>query len=267
LFAALERYLRAKAEFVDYMKRLEQTQPLAIFDGNLDDFVCMDPAYDAALMVLESGTTPIPGQSPAIGDAAVQDAISRWRDGLADPSRERLRSPSFEGEVTPGLRIAGLQYRADITAGWDSRVEPAEDAVAVVMAAAARTGSSGLRLANHKYASVFAWSPLQQAGGFEVAAFLRGRLSSSARVMLSISWLDASQRIIGSRRVRFIPTSTTEWTRIRVGQASPSNAAWVGVCITVTNQLPGNWVDVDDVSLRPWGGGTAEGLKAERPKD
>jgi hypothetical protein len=124
-----------------------------------------------------------------------------------------------------------------------------------------------LRLANHKYASVFAWSPLQQAGGFEVAAFLRGRLSSSARVMLSISWLDASQRIIGSRRVRFIPTSTTEWTRIRVGQASPSNAAWVGVCITVTNQLPGNWVDVDDVSLRPWGGGTAEGLKAERPKD
>ena len=267
LLAALERYLRAKAEFVDYMKRLEQTQPLAIYSGNLDDFVCMDPAYDAALTVLESGTTLIPDQSPTIGDAAVQDAISRWRDDLADASRERLRSPSFEGETTPGLRIAGLQYRADITAGWDSRVEPAENAVAAVTAAAARTGSSGLRLANHKYASVFAWSSLQEAGGFEVAAFLRGQLSSSARVMLSISWLDASQRIIGSRRVRFIPTSTTVWTRIRVGQASPSNAAWVGVCITVTYQLPGDWVDVDDVSLRPWGGGTPKGLKAERLKD
>jgi hypothetical protein len=190
-----------------------------------------------------------------VEDAAVQDAISRWRDGLADASRERLQSPSFEGELTSGLRIAGLQYRADITAGWDSRVEPAENAVAAVMAAAARTGSGGLRLANHKYASVFAWSPRQEARGFEVAAFLRGQLSSSARVMLSISWLDASQRIIGSRRVRYIPTSTTEWTRIRVGQASPSNAAWVGVCITVAYQLPGDWVDVDDVSLRPWGGG------------
>ena len=113
--------------------------------------------------------------------------ISRWRDGLADASRERLQSPSFEGELTSGLRIAGLQYRADITAGWDSRVEPAEDAVAAVMAAAARTGSGGLRRANHKYASVFAWSPLQQTGGFEVAAFLRGQLSSSARVPVRVA--------------------------------------------------------------------------------
>jgi len=146
-------------------------------------------------------------------------------------------------------------------------VEPAENVVAAVTAAAARTGSGGLRLANHKYASVFSWSPRQQAQGFEVAAYLRGQLSSSARVMLSISWLDASQRLIGSRRVRFIPTSTTEWTKIRVGQASPVDAAWVAVGIVAVSPLPGDWVDVDDVSLRPWGGGTAEGLKAERLKD
>jgi hypothetical protein len=252
LLTALERYLRAKTEFVDCMKRLEQTQPLAIYSGKLDDFLCTDPAYDAALTLLESGTVMAPGQLPAVEDAAVQDAISRWQDGLTDASRERLRSPSFEGEITPGLRIAGLQYRADITTGWDSRVEPAENAVAAVTAAAARTGSGGLRLANHKYASVFAWSPMPQARGFEVAAYLRGRLSSSARVMLTVSWLDASQKIIDSRRVRFIPTSTTAWTRLRVGQTAPADAAWVGVGISVAYQLPGDWVDVDDVSLRPW---------------
>ena len=254
LLTALERYLRARTEFVDYLKRLGQTQPLAVNSGKLDDFLCIDPAYDAALTVLESGTVLTPGQSPTIGDAAVQDAISRWQVGLADASRERLRSPSFEGEIMHGLRIAGLQYRADITAGWDSRVEPAENAVAAVMAAAARTGSGGLRLANHKYSSAFAWSPLQQAQGFEVAAYLRGQLSSSARVMLIITWLDASQRMVASRRVRFIPTSTTGWTRLRIGQSGPANAAWVGVGITVAYQLPGDWVDVDDVSLRPWGG-------------
>jgi hypothetical protein len=252
LFAALEVYLRAKTEFVDYMKRLEQTQPLAIYSGNLDDFLCMDPAYDAALTLLESGTVLAPGQSPAVEDAAVQDAISRWQDGLADASLERLSSPSFEGEITLGLRIAGLQYRADLTAGWNSRVEPAEDVVAAVTAAAARTGSGGLRLGNNKYASVFAWSPRPQARGFEVVAYLRGQLSSSARVTLTISWLDASQRLIGSRRERFIPTSTSEWTRLRVGQATPANAAWVGASITAAYQLPGDWVDVDDVSLRPW---------------
>ena len=49
MLTALESYLRAKTEFVDYMKRLEQTQPLAIYSGKLDDFLCMDPAYDAAL--------------------------------------------------------------------------------------------------------------------------------------------------------------------------------------------------------------------------
>jgi hypothetical protein len=254
LLAALERYLRAKAEFVDYLQRLRQTQPLAIYSGELDDFLCMDPAYDAALAVLESGAVLIPGQSPALKDAAVQDAIARWQDGLADAAHERLRSPSFEGEVTQGLRIAGLQYRADITAGWDSRVEPAENVVAAVMPGAARTGNGGLRLANQKYASVFAWSPLQQARGYEVAAYLRGQLSSSARVMLSVSWLDASQRMIGSRRVRFVPNATQEWTRLRVGQAAPANAAWVSLGITVLYQLPGDWVDIDDVSLRPWGG-------------
>ena len=254
LLAALERYLRARTELVDYLQRLEQTQPLAIYSGKLDDFICMDPAYDAALTVLESGAVLTPGQSPALKDAAVQDAIARWQDGLAGAAHECLRSPSFEGEATRGRRIAGLQYRADITAGWDSRVEPAENVVAAVTVAAARTGNGGLRLANQKYASVFAWSPLQPARGFEVAAYLRGQLSPSARVMLTISWLDASQRIIGSRRVRFVPKSTTEWTRLRVGQASPANAAWVGVGIIVAYQLPGDWVDIDDVSLRPWGG-------------
>ena len=255
LLGALEAYLRARTEFVDYMKRLEQTQPLAIYSGKLDDFLGTDPPYDAALTLLETGTDLTASQSAAVADAAVQDAISRWQEGLADAAHERLRSPSFEGEMTRGLRIAGLQYRADITAGWDSRVEPAENAVAEVTAAAARTGSGGLRLANHKYASVFAWSPRQQqARGFEVAAYLRGQLSSSARVMLTLSWLDASQKIIDYRRVRYIPTSTTGWTRLRVGQAAPADAVWVGVAISATYQLPGDWLDVDDVSLRPWGG-------------
>ena len=286
LFAALERYLRAKTEFVDYMKRLEQTQPLAIYSGKLDDFLCMDPAYDAALTALESGVDEV--VINRLGDPAVDDALQCWRQRLGGittarldsksgkltggtpmsprpetessetkdlataSSPERLSSPSFEGGVTHGLRIAGLQYRADITAGWNSRVEPAEDVVAAVTAAAARTGSAGLRLANNKYASVFAWSPRPQARGFEVAAYLRGQLSSSARVMLTISWLDASQRLIGIRRVRFIPTSTSEWTRLRVGQATPANAVWVGACITAAYQLPGDWVDVDDASLKPW---------------
>jgi len=258
LLAALEGYLRAKAEFIDYVKRLERTQPLAIYSGKLDDFIDMDPAYDAALTLLESGADPMASRSPAMADAAVQDAISRWRNGLADAAQERLRSPSFEGDIARGLRIAGLQYRADITAGWNSRVEPAENVVAAVTAAAARTGNGGLHLANHKYASVFAWSPRQQASGFEAAVYLRGRLSSSARVLLSISWLDASQRIIGSRRVRFIPASTTEWTRLRVGQSAPANAVWVGVSISAVYQLPGDWVDVDDVSLRPWAEETAK---------
>ena len=255
LLTALEGYLRAKTKFVDYMKRLEQTQPLAIYSGKLDDFLCMDPAYDAALTVLEQGADEV--AIIRLGDPAADDALRCWRQRLAGAAVERLQTPSFEGPVKPGLRIAGLQYRADLTAGWDSRVEPAENVVAAVTAAAARTGSAGLRLANHKYTSVFFWSPRQLAQGFEVAAYLRGQLSSSARVMLSISWLDASQRLIGSRRVRFIPTSTTEWTRIRVGQASPVNAAWVAVGIVAISQLPGDWVDVDDVSLRPWGGGRA----------
>ncbi len=299
LLTALGNYLRAKTEFVDYVKRLKETQPLAINSAKLDDFLCMDPAYDAALTALESGTDE--AAINRLGDPAVDDALQCWRlrlgriagrrheinsggitggtpmppgtagkrgmgvppmtetdasetkDRVTDSSLERLNSPSFEGGVTRGLRIAGLQYRADLTAGWDSRVEPAVNAVAAVTAAAARTGGAGLRLANDKYVSVFAWSPRQQDRGFEVAAYLRGQLSSSARVMLSISWLDASQRLIGSRRVRFIPTSTTEWTRLRVGQASPADAAWVSVSILAAYQLPGDWVDVDDVSLRPWG--------------
>jgi hypothetical protein len=255
LLTALESYLRAKTEFVDYTKRLEQTQPLAIYSGKLDDFLCMDPAYDAALTVLEQGADE--AAIIRLGDPAADDALRCWREKLAGAAVERLQTPSFEGPVKPGLRIAGLQYRADLTAGWDSRVEPAENVVAAVTAAAARTGRGGLRLANDKYVSVFFWSPRQLAQGFEVAAYLRGQLSSSARVMLSISWLDASQQLIGSRRVRFIPTTTTEWTRIRVGQASPVNAAWVAVGIEAVSQLPGDWVDVDDVSLRPWGWGRA----------
>jgi hypothetical protein len=101
LLAALEGYLCAKTEFVDYMKRLEQTQPLAIYSGKLDDFLCMDPAYDAALTVLEQGADE--AAIIRLGDPAADDALRCWRQRLAGAAASRFEASS--GEPTGGTPV------------------------------------------------------------------------------------------------------------------------------------------------------------------
>lgn len=246
----LTRYNEARQEFIDYVPRLRREQPLALYTDELDDFLWIDPAYDAAQTALEQGAPLTGAATPAIADA-----IERHRRGLADDSAELLRSGMFEGPVTRGQRIAELQYRADITAGWDSRLEPVEALVAEVRAAAAHTGSGGLHLANHKFSKIFAWHPVSSAAGYEVSAYFRGQLCNSTRATLVISWLDANNRQIVYRGIRFLPKNATEWVRLRVGQATPPGAVWVSASIILTTQLPGDWVEVDDVSLRPWNPG------------
>jgi len=81
---------------------------------------------------------------------------------------------------------------------------------------------------------------------------MRGHLAPSTRVAVCLAWLDASQRIICTRGVRFMPSSPDRWTRLRIGQMAPANAAWVGVSIMAAYLLPGDRIDVDDVSLRSW---------------
>ena len=123
---------------------------------------------------------------------------------------------------------------------------------------AARQGGLGLRLANHKYASVFRWMPLEPGlRTHKVTASVRGAVSPAARVVLTLSYLDEKQQIIpGLTGMRYIPAnwrgapgdeSAKHWTQLAVVSTAPAKAKWVGVSLMAAYMLPGDSVDIDEV--------------------
>ena len=122
------------------------------------------------------------------------------------------------------------------------------------MAKAAHGGAVGLHLSGTADAAVLQWNEADPGRTYDAAVFVRGRVSSGTSVILTLGWLDAGQRHVGSVLVTRLPEGEWhEWVRLRQGGVAPPDARWVGIGVRVQHQVAGDWADVDDVSLREIG--------------
>jgi hypothetical protein len=231
----------------------------------------------------------------AIGDPAVQAAVENRREENAETltlnstveaESACLRSPlrgaeastaefrlktgrreivgdgSLEGPLVYGRRIAGLAFGFDFPVGWASRGEPAQTQTAEYTRAAAHSGVVGLHLAGAADAALFRWVNAVPGRIYDASVFVRGRISPADSVVLTLAWLDASQKYLGGCVLARLPEGEwAEWVQLRQGGVAPAGTSWIGIGVRVQHQVPGDWVDVDDFSVKESGAENAETLK------
>ena len=151
----------------------------------------------------------------------------------------------------PGRRIGGLTFGLDLPVCWTSKCEPAQAQTVELTQAAAHSGIAGLHLAGATDAALFQWVEAAPGRIYDATVFVRGRVSSGNSVSLTLGWLDASQRYVGDCTLARLPEGEwTGWVRLRQGGVAPAGACWVGIGVRVQHQVPGDWVDVDDFSVK-----------------
>ncbi len=263
LLSALQECLTAREKLECYFAEVKRRQPLAVYYRDLSDFTWLEPIYDAALLAGKA----IDELKTNADSQALRAAKSRLKS--QNIASVALQSSSFEESVNAGRRVGGLQYGADLPQGWLSKLEPTEGMIACSTPDAARSGRAGLRLANQVYASVFQWLPIDpKTKGFELDAWFRGELSNGARASLYLAWIDDKGLLLENHKcgVKYEPVnhkseaenrklkadSLPSWTRLTTGSLVPPQAKWVGIVILANYMVPGDWVDVDDVTLRSY---------------
>lgn len=190
-----------------------------------------------------------PGSDAALAGFAPREFVSR---------REWEPNGSLEGALRPERRIAGLTYTIGLPEPWQSRVEPVEHHAGAVVAAAARTGAQGLRISGAENDTVFHWLPATEGKLYLASVTARGRVSLSNAVTLTLGWLDAAQRPVGTVVVARLPEGEwPDWVELRQGGWAPPQAAWMGIGVRVQHQSPGDWVEFDDFSLQEVAGAVA----------
>jgi len=224
VMSALGRLESAERDFQGQVSALALTQPKSLNRGAPKDFFWMSPASAAQLRLS--------------------------RHSLGTPAYQTSFEPPLEG----GARIAGLEFSAPLPASWMNRIEPAEGAVVRVCPEAARTGSTGLRLADNKHALLFRWQNLPKGQTQLVASvWVRGKISPAARMALQVSFLDEKGTLLpNTQGMRYIPEkwdSLGEWTQLSVRATIPEGAAWASAGLLAAYQLKGDWADFDDLEL------------------
>lgn len=219
LLGALSRFRVMRESFVTYTERLQREQPLLVAPFRMIDYLLNDPTANALARVKS--------HSGAGGD-------------------ELIANPDLRGPLQSARVIAGLAYKIALPAPWQSKVEPSEHQTAGI-----KGGQPGvLFISGSKDAEVFQWVPLGQRSFVRAQMQLRGHVSESTVVMLTLSWLDANHRHLKMAAVRLPEGEWPAWVDLVQADEAPAGAAWVGLSLTVRHQAKDDWIEAKGFSLR-----------------
>ncbi len=241
----LRGYVAARREFVEFTTRVRRETPRAIREFEWADYTRHDPLPNA-VMTLQAAAVRA-GESAAavravrdLGAAQLEACWERAADLSSTGLKPLLRDGVWHEHRQPAREIAGLAYGVSLPEGWLSKVEPSQHQRAEWSA-----GEPGvLRLSGNKETSIFQWNA---SGGpdWHVAEIeVRGAVSTSAVVLLSLDWFDAAHRRVGLQTHRLPEGKWPEWVKLRLAAPRPAGARWVGVGLRLQHQMAGDWVDV-----------------------
>jgi hypothetical protein len=246
----LERYLEARRGFISTARDVTKRQPLAFAPINYDDFLRNDPAFGAALALAQSGGNGVQAKLSAVSEREVREAVAYARARKSGEGIERVPDGSLETTPSAPQITAGLAFGIGLPEGWNSQVEPTELHRGELTANAVHTGNRGLRISGATNTTVFRWLPAAPGAFYAAQVQVRGRVTSSNAVTLTLGWLDGQQRHIGTVKVIRLPDGTwPDWQTLTQGARAPATAAWVGIGTRVQNQMAGDWAEFDDFSL------------------
>jgi hypothetical protein len=165
---------------------------------------------------------------------------------VAARGEELAINGSLAGPTKLERRIAGLTFGVALPDPWLSQVEPSQHHRAGLV----EDMPGVLRIGGSKDTQVFQWVESGNYTFARVQAKIRGRVSVSGVAMLTLGWLDAQHRHLGTTVMRLPEGEWPEWVTLVQAGAAPAGAVWVGIGIRVQHQAKDDWVEVTELSLR-----------------
>lgn len=248
LMAALSRFHIMRKDFVTYTECLQREQPLLVGPFRMVDYLLNDPTVNVLARIArcgERGEKGTQGEGPPSG-ASHHSSFIRHLMAVQNSGDELIANPELRGPLQSARVIAGLAYKVALPAPWQSKVEPSEYQTAGIKA-----GQPGvLFIGGSKDAEVFQWAALGKRSFVRAQVKMRGRVSESTVVMLTLSWLDANHRHLKMSAIRLPEGEWPAWVDLVQADETPTGAAWVGLSLTVRHQAKDDWIEAQGFSLR-----------------
>lgn len=241
-------YRHARSASIAQLVRMHHQTPLALFPSDFRDFFVNDPLFAAGTALLQTTQRERPAELAEV-EAGVRSAKSpaltiAWQSWRHAANFAPVADLTLAGARQPARQIAGLVYGLELPPPWQSRVEPAEDH----RASWAEPGKI-LRVSGTTDTAFYQWLPAQAGRLYAATVKMRGRLSSSAAVTLTLGWLDPQNRPLGYAVLRLPVGEPGEWSELRQGGVAPAGAAWVGVGVRLQHQEISDWVEIQTPTL------------------
>ncbi len=249
-------YRSKRSAFIRYTHQLTDREPLAFSRIEYTDWLKDDPAFAATLAIAESAALGFSGSEVqgfrAPGAQINRPPVQPFNRSTVRPlngARELLPHGEFAGPLQPGAQIGGLRYGIDLPAPWTSTVEPIEHFRASVV----RSGASAplLRITGSLATTISQRAPISPGRLYIASATVRAQVSPTGMVMLTLGWLDAKQRRIGtSVGIRLPEGHWPDWVELRQGARAPAGAVSAELTLAVKRQFGSDFAEVGKFSLR-----------------
>lgn len=245
ILAALSRFLSQRTGFIAYTERLQREQPLLIAPFRKIDYLLHDPTANTLARVVGKVEEHRIAEAIVQGGAEAQ-AVIKALSALQAGGDELLVNAGLRGPLQSARVIGGLAYKVALPEPWQSKVEPSEFQTAGI-----KGGQAGvLFIGGCKDAEVFQWAPLGNRSSGCARVQLRGRVSESTVVLLTLSWLDAQHRHLKMAAIRLPEGEWPDPVDLVQADQAPPGAAWVGLSLTVRHQAKDDWIEAQGFSLR-----------------
>lgn len=243
LRAAFADYTAARESLIAQLKSLKARAPLAI-QSDLEVYLRNDPRPKIAAALAAQGAL---AQVEPRFTASLFEGAAPTEAELTAPGRERLVDSQLRNvAIAPSHPFAFTDWGRP---AWQGRTEPAETRELSLLANA--DGSKRVRYVGCMNESLSQWVSATPGLIYRTTVRLKGRVSSGSMVMLSLSCLDAKGERVGQIHVDRLPVG--EWNdgvTLEIIVRAPAKTAWVGMSPGVYNQAPGDWLELDQLSLR-----------------
>ncbi len=165
--------------------------------------------------------------------------------------REDFEKPLFDGDDQPSeaLFFRGGSFRD----GWRTTSFHNDTFTFQRGAAFAATGQGGIRLEGASVFTLFQMEAATPGSMIEAQLSYRGKVSPGSRIALAMFWLDAGGKNIGQADEVDIPVGEhSDWRVLAERAEVPEGAEWLYLSLRVQEQMPGDFLELDDFLVSEW---------------
>lgn len=111
-------------------------------------------------------------------------------------------------------------------------------------------GNAAARIVGSTYFNLFEWLPVEPGWLVSAKMRFRGKISPGSRIKISLRWMDEGGSTSASEKYADIPVGEyQDWRIVTESFISSPNAAWVLFGVSIQEQMPGDFLEIDSIEV------------------